>query len=93
MEGAQGSLKDYIRVQKSRVLGTKIAKHIFKQIVEAIQYLHMNQIVHKDIKLDNILMNQTDNNIQIKLIDFGFAEPYNYQLSRAYCGTPSYMCP
>jgi serine/threonine protein kinase len=46
------------------------AKHIFLQLMRAVCHLHNNNIAHRDIKTDNILM-QSNNNI--KLIDFGFA--------------------
>ena len=59
-----------------------IVQHIMRQVVEALKYLHARRIMHRDIKLDNILVNfenELDKNnlnmlkAQIKLIDFGFA--------------------
>ena len=52
------------------------AKFITRQIFSAIHYLHSNNIVHRDIKPDNIMIeDMTDESkIIIKLIDFGFAK-------------------
>lgn len=46
------------------------AKQFFKTIAETIKYLHERNIVHRDIKAENILLNR---NKQLKLIDFGFS--------------------
>ena len=43
----------------------------FKQIGEAFDYLHTNEIAHRDVKLDNVLIEEKTN--MIKIIDFGFA--------------------
>lgn len=59
--------------------------------MKAVCYLHNNNIAHRDIKTDNILM---QSNNQIKLIDFGFATSVQYSVkSSVYCGTPNYMSP
>ncbi len=49
-----GDLLSYVR--KRRQLKEDVAKSIFKQICEAIQYCHSKRILHRDIKLDNILL-------------------------------------
>jgi len=66
-----------------------MAQHIFKQIVESINYCHQKDICHRDLKLENILV---DENNVVKLIDFGFSSECGQKLSN-YCGTPPYMAP
>ena len=68
-----------------------IFKKIFKQIFEAMNYIHKRNMAHRDIKLENILMTK---NYEIKIIDFGFGM-YNPQnkLQNFFCGTPNYMPP
>ena len=56
-----------------------------------VQYLHSKKIVHRDLKLENIMINE---NLNVKIIDFGFSlfTLKNRKLS-LHCGTPSYMAP
>ena len=60
--------------------------------MSAIKHCHDAGISHRDIKMDNILVNEDG---QLKIIDFGFAvkrsEPS--ELISNFCGTPSFMCP
>jgi len=58
------------------------------QIIEAIDFIHKNKIAHRDIKLDNIMVDKNDN---IKLGDFGCASYGN--IFSDVQGTYSYMCP
>ena len=48
-----------------------ICRRFFKQIIEAFEYLHSNGIAHRDVKLDNILVEEKTR--MVKVIDFGFA--------------------
>ena len=90
------SLRDYynreIRNQKGiSEHKANIFKKIFKQIFDAMNYLHKNNMAHRDIKLENILMTRE---YEIKIIDFGFGmyNPEN-KLQNFFCGTPNYMPP
>ena len=63
-----------------------------KGIVEAINYCHHNNICHRDLKLENILINDKD---EIKIIDFGLSGiviPKEKNLS-GVAGTKEYMAP
>lgn len=68
-------------------------KLIFKQILFGVHYMHQRNIVHRDIKLENILFDETG--WKIKLVDFGFSTclaDLNQKL-KIFCGTPTYMAP
>jgi len=58
-----GDLLIYVR--KRRKLKENVAKFIFKQILEGLNHCHLKNILHRDIKLDNILLNSEG---QIKVI-------------------------
>ena len=63
---------DYI-ISRGR-LRESVAGKFARQIGSALEYCHKNNIVHRDLKLENILISQTGN---IKLIDFGFSNLYD----------------
>lgn len=85
------SLHSYLKSRPQRRLCEKEAKILFHQTVKAIHFCHSKNIVHRDIKLENILLDQ-DNNI--KMIDFGFSIIIpSYKKLNIFCGTPSYMAP
>jgi serine/threonine protein kinase len=84
-----GDLLTFVR--KRTKLSEKIAKFIFRQIIEALQYIHSKNIIHRDIKLDNILI---DLNNTIKLCDFGVSKQIkNKEAVFDQCGTPAYIAP
>ena len=64
-----GDLLSYVR--KRRQLKEDVAKSVFKQIIQAVQYCHSKGILHRDIKLDNILL-KIDGSV--KLCDFGVSK-------------------
>ena len=69
----------------------EIAKIIFSQILNAIEHCHLNNIIHCDIKPENLLLNE---NFEIKLIDFGYSQFYNKnELIREWKGTKIYASP
>lgn len=60
-------------------------------MIVAIGYLHSKGIVHRDLKLENILLDHTG---YIKIIDFGLAKILKEgEMSDTFCGTPEYLAP
>ena len=89
MEYVCGDLLSFIR--KRNKLNEPSAKIIFKQIIEGLKYIHKKKIIHRDIKLDNILIDLTNT---IKICDFGVSRKFekgNFIYER--CGTPAYIAP
>jgi len=79
-------------VKKRRKLSEKTAKFLFKQIILGIKHIHSQKIVHRDIKLENILIDLNNN---IKICDFGIGRilSSSKQMLHDKCGTPMYMAP
>lgn len=61
---------------------------VFRQIVSALEYMHAQDITHRDVKLENIIVDRN----KVKLLDFGFSCISKEKL-KIFCGTPSYMAP
>jgi serine/threonine protein kinase len=65
---------------------------IFTQLVGAVSYVHQKSCVHRDLKLENILLDRHEN---VKLVDFGFTREYEGKSSylQTWCGTVCYSAP
>ena len=68
--GQAQDLFDYLRTFESKRIPEEEALHILRQLLDAIEHLHDKKVVHKDIKLDNVLIDQ---NKKVTLIDLGLA--------------------
>ena len=88
------SLLDFIQKQKNKKIDENLCKKIFYEIITTILYCTKKNIFHRDIKLENILLIINNENIKIKLIDFGFAVKCNKnEFQNFFCGTLYYMPP
>jgi WNK lysine deficient protein kinase len=84
-----GSLREFINKVKNIKL--RIIKKWIKQILYGIKFLHENDIIHRDIKCDNIFINGTTGNIIIG--DFGLAKNMENNITKTILGTPEFMAP
>ena len=82
-----GELLMYIYLTKG--FGEIFGRLIFLNLLEAVEEVHNSNIVHRDIKIDNIMISD---DFKLKLVDFGFATEKNGLLN-SYLGTPSYAAP
>lgn len=88
MEG--GELYD--EIVKRKTFTEKDASFIMKQLFSALSYLHDKNIVHRDLKLENLLL-VSSNSLVIKLADFGLSKVYTGEAMSTACGTPYYVAP
>lgn len=87
----ENSLRQYlINLKKNqKILSKNKIKIIFRQIVTAVDYLHRNQIMHRDLKTSNILINGSTG--LVKIADFGFARHFDFQLESFSTKISKYM--
>ncbi|KAJ2877362.1 hypothetical protein H4R27_006244, partial [Coemansia aciculifera] len=86
-----GELFDHILAH--RQLKENDACRLFAQLIAGVSYLHASNIVHRDLKLENLLL---DRNRNIKITDFGFANQFRGpgdDLMSTSCGSPCYAAP
>nr|XP_058956996.1 mitogen-activated protein kinase kinase kinase 2-like [Pocillopora verrucosa] len=87
-----GSLYD--RIKKKKVLSEKESRKYTMQILEGVSFLHSKEIIHRDIKGTNVLLDEHGN---VKLADFGLSKVIQKIGSKtaleSYCGTPYWMAP
>ena len=78
-------------IDRNPIMDEALASIIFRQVVSAVDFLHSREILHRDIKDENIIIN---NKFGCKLIDFGSATFYKPgQLFNTFYGTVEYCSP
>lgn len=89
MEYVSGGLL-FDTCQSLGAMGEKTGRYFMNQMLDTIEYMHNKQVVHRDLKLENILVDQ---NMNLKVADFGFACYKNVNNLSSYRGTKTYMAP
>ncbi|KAH9925645.1 Pkinase-domain-containing protein [Epithele typhae] len=86
-----GELFDHILAH--RYLRERDACKLFSQLISGVWYIHQKKIVHRDLKLENLLLDRHRNVI---ITDFGFANRFEHRsddLMQTSCGSPCYAAP
>ncbi|KAI3985042.1 hypothetical protein MKX01_004810 [Papaver californicum] len=87
-----GDLSRYI--QRHERIPEDTAKHFMKQLAAGLQILRQNNLIHRDLKPQNLLLTANDNHAVLKIADFGFARSLQPRgLAETLCGSPLYMAP
>lgn len=84
----KGSL--YEKLQNEKTLTEHVAAKYTAQLAKAIAYIHSKHVIHRDIKLENLLLDADDN---LKLADFGWAVIAPTLRRTTMCGTIDYLSP
>ena len=84
-----------VRAEQLNMYTEKDAARIFKQILDAVNYLHAHGVCHRDLKPENILFSTIEEDSPLKLIDFGLSKVFNSDdnAMKGAVGTTFYMAP
>lgn len=82
----------YKYIQKKRRLKEGVACRLFVQLISGVHYMHSKGLVHRDLKLENLLLDKHEN---LVITDFGFVNEFfaHNELMRTSCGSPCYAAP
>ncbi|XP_044745608.1 MAP/microtubule affinity-regulating kinase 3-like [Coccinella septempunctata] len=87
-----GDLCTYVKAQRNGKLEERTAKYFGQQFVSAIAYMHQRGIVHRDLKMENVMLNSSQT--QIKIVDFGLSNEWSPDSPlKTHCGSPEYAAP
>lgn len=88
-----GDLSMYIQQRQGRV-PEATAKYFMHQLAAGLQILRDNNLIHRDLKPQNLLLSTNSDNAVLKIADFGFARSLQPRgLAETLCGSPLYMAP
>uniref|UniRef100_A0A8C4FHB7 protein kinase C n=1 Tax=Dicentrarchus labrax TaxID=13489 RepID=A0A8C4FHB7_DICLA len=94
MEKLHGDMLEMILSSEKSRLPERLTKFLVTQILEALRHLHFKNVVHCDLKPENVLLASAEPFPQVKLCDFGFARIIGEKsFRRSVVGTPAYLAP
>ncbi|XP_023681646.2 serine/threonine-protein kinase D3 isoform X2 [Paramormyrops kingsleyae] len=94
MEKLHGDMLEMILSSEKSKLPERLTKFLVTQILVALRHLHFKNIVHCDLKPENVLLASAEPFPQVKLCDFGFARIIGEKsFRRSVVGTPAYLAP
>jgi serine/threonine protein kinase len=85
---AGGSL--FEQLQRNHRFKEKEVRFFASEIILALEFLHRNNILYRDLKPENVLL---DSEGHVKLSDFGLSKILNSKVTNSFCGTLEYMSP
>lgn len=74
-------------------ISERYAAIVARKLLTALAYMHEKNIIHRDLKLENIMLTSIEEESDIKLADFGFAAETTPENMSLYCGSPGYSAP
>eukprot|EP01102_Stenamoeba_stenopodia_P012507 TRINITY_DN3966_c0_g1_i1.p1 TRINITY_DN3966_c0_g1~~TRINITY_DN3966_c0_g1_i1.p1 ORF type:complete len:636 (+),score=125.14 TRINITY_DN3966_c0_g1_i1:69-1976(+) len=92
---AAGDLSKYLAKQPERRLSEDNTRYFMRQLAAGLRFLRSKQVVHRDLKPQNLLLSVNSSNaITLKIADFGLAKFMDpHSLADTMCGSPLYMAP
>lgn len=89
---AGGELFSFIKIHPESRLPEDRARPFVRQILSAVHYLHERGVAHRDLKMENIMLDEKKKNI--KIVDFGLSNTFSKDnLMKTHCGSPEYAAP
>ncbi|KAG8224873.1 hypothetical protein J437_LFUL006467 [Ladona fulva] len=78
--------------KRRKMLTEPEVRFYLRQVLSGVQFLHNRRIIHRDLKLGNLFLND---NLEVKIGDFGLATRVTYdgERKKTLCGTPNYIAP
>ena len=91
LELCQNQTLNELHVRRKILTEIEVQCYII-QLIKALQYLHSHRIIHRDLKLGNLFLNDK---MELKVGDFGLATKLDYdgERKKTVCGTPNYIAP
>ncbi len=83
----------YQKIKEKNEMSETYICYVFCQILKGLRFLHINDVVHRDIKPDNILLSDSSQFPDVRIADFSLADYYKNKSLKLKCGTPGYMAP